>query len=40
MGKDVGIDLLRQIKGIDFVVVDEEGKMYESDNVKMNPFKK
>ena len=40
MGKDVGIDLLRQIKGIDFVVVDEQGKMYESEHVKMNPFKK
>ena len=40
MGKDVGIDLLRQIKGIDFVVVDEQGKMYESEHVKLNPFKK
>ncbi len=39
MGKDVGISLLKQFKGIEFVVVDEQGKMYESDNVKMNPFK-
>ncbi len=39
MGKDVGINLLKQIKGIEFIVVDEQGKMYESDNVKMNPFK-
>ena len=40
MGKEVGISLLKQFKGIEFIVVDEQGKMYESDNVKMNPFKK
>jgi len=40
MGKDVGISLLKQFKGIEFVVVDEQGKIYESDHVKMNPFKK
>lgn len=39
MGKEIGISLLKQFKGIEFVVVDEQGKMYESDNVKMNPFK-
>ena len=39
MGKDVGINLLKQIKGIEFVVVDEQGKMYESEHIKMNPFK-
>jgi len=40
MGREVGINLLKQFKGIDFVVVDDQGKMYESDHVKMNPFKK
>ena len=39
MGKDVGISLLKQFKGIEFVVVDEQGKIYESDHIKMNPFK-
>ena len=39
MGKDVGINLLKQIKDIEFVVVDDQGKMYESEHVKMNPFK-
>ena len=39
MGKDIGMDLLKQIKGIDFIVVDEQGKLYESEHVKMNPFK-
>lgn len=36
MGKDVGINLLKQFKGIEFVVVDEQGKIYESAHVKMN----
>ena len=40
MGIDVGINLLKQIKGIEFIVVDEHGKIYESDHIKMNPFKK
>jgi len=39
MGKDIGINLLKQFKGIDFIVVDEQGKIYESDHVKMNPYK-
>ena len=39
MGREVGINLLKQIKGIEFVVVDEQGKIYESDHVKMNPIK-
>jgi thiamine biosynthesis lipoprotein len=40
MGKDVGISLLKQFRGVEFVVVDDQGKMYESDHIKMNPFKK
>lgn len=40
MGKDIGISLLKQFKGIEFIVVDEQGKIYESDHVKMSPFKK
>lgn len=40
MGKDIGISLLKQFKGIEFIVVDDQGKIYESDHVKMNPFKK
>jgi FAD:protein FMN transferase len=35
MGREVGINLLKQIKGIEFVVVDEQGKIFESDHVKM-----
>ena len=32
-------NIQKQIKGIEFVVVDEQGKMYESEHIKMNPFK-
>jgi len=39
MGKDVGINLLKQFKGIDYVVVDDQGKIFESEHVKMNPYK-
>ena len=39
MGKDVGIDIIKQIKGIEYVVVDEEGKIYKSDKIKFDPIK-
>ncbi len=39
MGKDVGIDIIKQIKGIEYVVVDEEGKIYKSDKIQFDPIK-
>jgi len=39
MGKDVGIDIIKQIKGLEYVVVDEEGKIYKSDKIKFDPIK-
>jgi thiamine biosynthesis lipoprotein len=40
MGIDVGLNLIRQLKTIDYVVVDEKGKVYVSDNIKMNSIEK
>ncbi len=39
MGKDAGLNFVRQLKGVECVLVDDQGKLYESDHVKMNPFK-
>ena len=36
MGKEVGINLIKQLKTIDYVVVDEQGKIEVSDHIKMN----
>jgi FAD:protein FMN transferase len=40
MGIEVGINLIRQLKSIDYVVVDENGKIYVSDNIKINSIEK
>jgi FAD:protein FMN transferase len=40
MGIEVGLNLIRQLKIIDYVVVDENGKIYVSDNIKMNSIEK
>jgi FAD:protein FMN transferase len=40
MGKDVGIDLIKQLKIIEYVVVDEQGNIYVSDNIKLNSTEK
>ncbi len=40
MGIDVGLNLIKQLKAIDYVVVDEKGKIYVSDKIKMNSIEK
>ena len=40
MGCEVGIDLIKQLKTIEYVVVDEQGKIYVSDHIKMNNIEK
>jgi thiamine biosynthesis lipoprotein len=40
MGTDVGIDLIRQLKTIEYVVVDEQGKIFVSDHIKLNKIEK
>ena len=40
MGIDVGLNLIRQLKTIDFVVVDEKGKIYVSDHIKLDSIEK
>ena len=40
MGIDVGLNLIKQIKTIDYVVVDDKGKIYVSDNIKMKSIEK
>ncbi len=36
MGIDAGIDMVNQLKGIECVLVDDQGKIYYSENVKRN----
>jgi thiamine biosynthesis lipoprotein len=40
MGIDVGLNLIKQLKTIDFVVVDEKGKIYISDHIKLDNIEK
>lgn len=40
MGIDIGLNLIKQLKTIEFVVVDENGKIYVSDHIKMNNIEK
>jgi thiamine biosynthesis lipoprotein len=35
MGIDIGLNLIKQLKAIQYVVVDEDGKIYVSDKIKM-----
>jgi len=39
MGKDIGINVIKQLKGIEYVVVDDHGKIYTSDKIKLDPVK-
>ena len=36
MGIETGIDLVNQLKGIECVIVDDQGKIYYSENIKRN----
>jgi len=40
MGKEVGINLIKQLKTIEYIVVDEQGKIDVSDNIKLNSIEK
>ncbi len=40
MGKEVGINLIRQLKIIEYVVVDEQGNIEVSDHIKLNSTEK
>ncbi|MEI7423641.1 MAG: FAD:protein FMN transferase [Prolixibacteraceae bacterium] len=39
MGKDVGLNVIRQLKGLEYVVVDDQGKIFKSDHIKLDPVK-
>lgn len=39
MGKDIGINVVKQFKGLEYVVVDDKGIIYKSDNIKLQPVK-
>lgn len=39
MGKEVGINLIKQFKTIEYVVVDEQGKIEVSEHIKLDNFK-
>ena len=39
MGIDVGLNVIKQFKGIEYLVVDEKGKIYKSDKIKYEPVK-
>lgn len=40
MGKDVGISFVNQLKNIDCILVDDQGKIFKSHNIKMNSTEK
>ncbi len=40
LGRETGIDLINQLPGIECIVVDDEGKIYESENIQLNTVKK
>lgn len=40
MGKEVGINLIKQLKSIEYVVVDEDGKIDVSEHIKLNSLEK
>ncbi len=39
MGRETGIDFVNQLPGIECVMVDENGKIYKSENIQLNPTK-
>ena len=38
MGKDVGLDLINQLKGIECIIVDNTGKIHTSKDIKLKNF--
>lgn len=40
MGRETGLDFVNQIPGIECVIVDDRGKIYTSENIKLNTVKK
>ena len=40
MGKETGIDFVNQLPNIECIIVDDQGKIYESDNIKLNSIEK
>ncbi len=40
MGKDIGIDFINQLKGIECIIVDDKGNVYYSQNMDVEKFKK
>ena len=39
MGLDTGLDFVNQLPGVECVIVDDNGKIYTSENIKLNPTK-
>jgi thiamine biosynthesis lipoprotein len=39
MGKEVGIDRINQIPGVECIIVDEKGQVFTSKNIHINPIK-
>lgn len=40
MGRETGLDFINQLPGIECVMVDDNGKIYQSDNIKLNTVDK
>jgi len=40
MGTDAGIDFVNQLPGIECIIVDDQGKIFESKNIKLNTIEK
>jgi thiamine biosynthesis lipoprotein len=40
MGRETGLDFVNQIPGIECVIIDDRGKIYTSENIKLNTVKK
>ncbi|WP_217447769.1 FAD:protein FMN transferase [Maribellus comscasis] len=39
MGKETGLDFINQLPGVECVIVDDQGKIYNSENIKLNSTK-
>ncbi len=40
MGRETGLDFINQLPGVECVIVDDQGKVYESNNIKLTAVKK
>lgn len=40
MGHETGLDFINQLPGVECVIVDDQGKIYESNNIKLTAVKK